>query len=108
MNEREKKKLTKNFVFFNCLVFIHYTPVTTLAREKIFFQQKIINLGLSFIILFQGDTWTPLVILSAVVATFGFAVPAGYSLGVLNTPVKVNLDNTIIFVSVEIISSSNF
>ncbi|KAK7582329.1 hypothetical protein V9T40_013774 [Parthenolecanium corni] len=36
-----------------------------------------------------GDTWTPLVILSAVVATFGFAVPAGYSLGVLNTPVKI-------------------
>lgn len=38
---------------------------------------------------FQGDKWTFLLALSAAVSTLGFAVPAGYSLAVLNTPVKV-------------------
>lgn len=41
---------------------------------------------------YAGDRWTFLLVLSALTATFGFAVPAGYGIGVLNTPVKILQD----------------
>ncbi|XKL65783.1 hypothetical protein PGB90_009203 [Kerria lacca] len=39
--------------------------------------------------IYQGDKWTTLLILGAIISTFGFAVPAGFCLGVLNTPVRI-------------------
>lgn len=38
---------------------------------------------------YSGDRWTPLLALSVFVSTFGFSVPAGFCLGVLNTPEKI-------------------
>ncbi|XP_065200108.1 solute carrier family 2, facilitated glucose transporter member 3-like isoform X2 [Planococcus citri] len=45
---------------------------------------------------YRGDRWTPLLVLGAAVSTFGFAVPAGYCLGVLNTPAKEWCNETLI------------